>query len=308
MDSRIGVVGSNNVDLITYIERMPKPGETLEAPDFAMGFGGKGANQAVAAARLGAQVSMVTRIGDDLFGPQQMQNFRENGIDTTHVLVAAGKPSGVAPIMVRPDGENSILIVQGANAALSPADVDAAWDMLAGCRLILLQLEVPLETVYRVIELAVRDGVATILNPAPAAPGLDLARLDGLTFLAPNEPELAMLTGMPTGTEDETLAAAQTLISRGIGQVIVTLGGRGALLVTGQGSERIAPVKVKPVDTTGAGDAFLGSFAHFHAAGQPVAEALAQAARYAALSVTRRGTQTSYADAEAFKAFCDTLG
>lgn len=305
---RIAVVGSNMIDLVTYVDRMPAPGETVEAPDFAIGFGGKGANQAVAAARLGSRVLMVTRIGDDLFGPWQRENFRENGVDTTHVRVADGTASGVAPIFVEKSGENSILIVKGANMTLTPADVDAAEADLARCDIILLQLEVPLETVYHTVALAVRHGIATVLNPAPAVRELDIDRLAGLTFLAPNESELALLTGMPTGTEDQILAAARGLIARGIGQVVVTLGARGARLITAEGAQTIPPVRVTPVDTTGAGDAFIGSFAHFHASGLPVADALGQAARYAAHSITRRGTQKSYATVEEFAAFNRTLG
>lgn len=304
---RIGVVGSNMIDLVTYIDRMPALGETVEAPDFMIGFGGKGANQAVAAARLGSSVMMVTRVGDDMFGPQQMQNFRDNGIDVTHVRAVPGKPSGVAPIMVDANGDNSILIVKGANASLSPADVDAAEADLAGCDVILLQLEVPLETVYHTVALAARHGVPTVLNPAPASRALEMSRLDGLTFFTPNETELALLSGMPTGTEDEIIAAARHLIAQGIGQIVVTLGGRGARLVTGQAVTPITPVKVTPVDTTGAGDAFIGSFAHFFAAGRPAAQALTEAAAYAALSITRRGTQASYATPAEFAAFCEDL-
>ncbi|MRX51917.1 ribokinase [Paracoccus sp. S-4012] len=302
---RIGVVGSNMIDLITYIDRMPRPGETVEAPDFEIGFGGKGANQAVAASRLGSEVVMVTRVGDDLFGPQQVENFRANGIDTTHVRPVPGKASGVAPIFVEASGENSILIVKGANAALMPADVDAAEADLARCDVILMQLEVPLETVYHTVAMAARHGVTTVLNPAPADRALDIGGLAGLTFFTPNESELALLSGMPTETDAHILTAARSLIERGIGQVVVTLGGRGARLVTREAVTPIAPVQVTPVDTTGAGDAFIGGFAHFLAAGLPAAEALGQGARYAAQSITRRGTQKSYATADEFAGFCE---
>ena len=229
---RIGVVGSNMIDLVTYTDRMPGPGETIEAPDFELGFGGKGANQAVAAARLGSQVMMVTCVGDDMFGHQQIANFTQNGIDTGHVRMVTGRPSGVAPIFVEPSGENAILIVKGANAALSPADVDAAEANLSQCDVILMQLEVPLQVVYHTIAMAARHGITTVLNPAPAARDLDVARLAGLSFFCPNETELATLTGLPTETEAQILTAARHLIGQGIGQVVVTLGGRGARLVT----------------------------------------------------------------------------
>lgn len=303
MSQRIAVIGSNMHDLVTYVDRMPAPGETVEAPSFEMGFGGKGANQAVASARLGADVMMVTRVGDDVFGPATLKNLSDNGVDTKHCKAVPGTPSGVAPIFVEPSGENSILIVKGANATLSPADVDAAADDLKQCGFILLQLEVPLETVYHAVAFAAENGIRSILNPAPATPDLDPARLKGLDFFCPNESELALLTGMPTETEDQIAAAARSLIDRGIHQVVVTLGGRGARLVTADAVHPIAPVPVTPVDTTGAGDAFIGSFACFMSQGGAPQDALARAARYAADSITRRGTQKSYATAEEFARF-----
>ncbi|MGY6703729.1 ribokinase [Roseinatronobacter sp.] len=308
MPDRIAVIGSNMVDLVTYVNRMPSRGETLEAPDFALGFGGKGANQAVAAARLGAQVSMVTCVGDDIFGPRTRQNLHENRIDVSHVRCVEGAPSGVAPIFVEPDGENAILIVKGANAHLSTADIDTAAGTLKGCDVILLQLEVPLDTVYHAVAFGVRHGVQTILNPAPADPDLDLSRLDGLDWFCPNESELALLSGMPTDTDAAVLAAARSLIGRGIRNVIVTLGGRGARLITAEDVVQIAPIRVDPVDTTGAGDAFIGSFARFLSGGAAPQAALERAARYAAHSITGRGTQSSYADVIEFEAFCHALG
>ena len=300
--SKIAVVGSNMMDLITYVNRMPLRGETIEAPTFEMGHGGKGANQAIAAARLGSKVAMVTRVGDDAFADATIANFQRNGIDTTHVLRTPGRSSGVAPIFVEPSGENSILIVKGANADLTPADVDAAAPALRDCKLILMQMEVPVETVYHTVRKAKELGVPTLLNPAPAAADLDVARLADLAFLTPNETELATLTGLPVGDEHEAEVAARALTARGIGTVVVTMGGRGALLVDAGGTRRVAPVKVEPVDTTGAGDAFIGSFAHFHTEGLPVFEALTEAGKYAADSITRRGTQRSYATLADFRA------
>lgn len=301
MSPRIAVVGSTNVDLITYVTRMPAPGETLEAPDFRIGCGGKGANQAVAAARLGAEVVMVSKVGDDAFADTSLANFRRFGIDTKHVGRVPGVSSGVAPIFVEPSGENSILIVKGANAHVLPADVDAAAEDLASCDLILLQLEIPVETVYHVVDFARARGIETILNPAPAAP-LDLEVVTKVTFLTPNQTELALLTGLPVTDETQAIAAARTLVARGIRTVIVTLGSAGALVVEAGGVSRVAPVKVTPKDTTGAGDAFIGSFARFYAESRDVAAALADAALYAADSVTKPGTQTSYASAEEFAA------
>src|SRR5579863_26636 len=292
---RIAVIGSNMVDLVTYVNRMPVRGETVEAPSFEMGHGGKGANQAVAAARLGASVVMVTKVGDDMFADNTIRNLASFGIDTKHVQRVKGRSSGVAPIMVEPSGENSILIVKGANADLSPADVEAATEDLKTCDLILLQLEVPLETVYAAIAFGKKHGVKTLLNPAPATPELDLEQIQDVSFFTPNETELAILTGMKVDSEAEIEAAAKSLLAKGMGTVIVTMGSRGALLATSAQTKRIEPVKVTPVDTTGAGDAFVGSFAQYSAGGMTIEEALNLAVRYAADSVTRRGTQKAYA-------------
>ena len=307
---RIGVVGSNMVDLVTTITRMPEGGETLEALSFAQGAGGKGANQAVAAARLGAPVSLVAAMGDDVFGTVTLDALRGEGIDVAHARRVADTPNGVATILVSPDGENRILIVKGANAALGAADVDGAMDSLRGCALILLQLEVPLETVYHTIERAREAGIPVLLNPAPATAELSVERIQSVAFFAPNQTELAILTGRPTGTRDEAAAAARSLVEAGIGTVIVTLGGDGALLVTGgEAPVHVASVPVEAVDTTGAGDAFIGAFAYHHAAlGLPVVEALQRAAAYAAHSVTGRGAQSSFADGATFERFWEKAG
>lgn len=304
MSKKIGVVGSNMVDLITYVNRMPGPGETLEAPAFEMGCGGKGANQAVAAARLGADVMMVTRVGDDVFGDNTIRNLESFGVDTRHVVKVAGKSSGVAPIFVEQSGENSILIVKGANADLLPAEVDKAAADLKQCGLILMQMEVPVETVYHTIELAAQNGIETILNPAPAAANLDPERIRQVTFLVPNESELALLSGLPTETDEAIITAARSMIARGIRTVIVTLGGRGARMITSDEIVNIEPVKVTPKDTTGAGDAFIGSFARFYAETGEVVSSLKKASLYAAHSITRPGTQKAYASIEEFEAFC----
>lgn len=304
----IVVIGSNMVDLISYIDRMPVEGETIEAPDFALGCGGKGANQAVAAARLGSDVLMVTRVGDDIFGPNTLRNFEANGIDTRHVKVTPGT-SGVAPIFVDPESKNSIIIVKGANAALSPADVEAAAEDAAGAKLIVMQLEVPLETIYAGISLGERLGVPVLLNPAPANASLDFDQAARCAFFAPNETELATLTGLPTGSVDEVRVAAGKLLERGCRNVIVTMGSRGVMWMSDEGAEVVLdPFPVDAVDTTGAGDAFIGCFSHLVAGGRPVDKALRVANVYAANSVTKRGTQTSYADAAGFEAWCRERG
>ncbi len=295
MAGRIAVIGSNMMDLVTYVNRMPAPGETLEAPSFEMGHGGKGANQAVAAAKLGANVLMLTKVGDDAFADNTIRNLQSFGVDTRHVVKVPGRSSGVAPIMVDPSGENSILIVKGANNDLLPPDIEAAAEDLKACDLILLQLEIPVETVYAALAFGKKHGVKTLLNPAPALPDLDPERVKNATFLVPNETELAILTKMPVETLDHIADAARSLIAKGIETVVVTMGSRGALLVTATQVTRIEPVPVTPVDTTGAGDAFIGSFARYYVDGDGLESALKKAARYAADSITRRGTQKAYA-------------
>jgi len=305
---RIGVVGSSNVDLVTYVDRMPVWGETIAAPRFEMSHGGKGANQAVAAAKLGAAVVMVSKVGDDMLGDGVFQNFERTGVDARHVERVNGQSTGTATILVDKSGDNCILIVKGANGDLTPEDVERAGEDLGTCDLILIQLEVPLETVYATLAFGRRRGVKTVLNPAPAVRDLDMERARDASFLMPNETELAILTRLPVESEAEVAAAAHSLVGRGFEAVIVTLGARGALIATPEGARRIAPVKVEAIDTTGAGDAFIGSFARYLAAGLSLDAALAQASRYAAFSVTRRGAQKSYATEAEFEAFCAKLG
>ena len=300
MAGRIAVVGSCMIDLVTYVDRMPNAGETLAGRRFAMGFGGKGANQAVAAAKLGADVMMVARVGADAFGADTLRNFAAVGVGAKHVRQVEGVSSGVAPIFVEPSGENRILIVRGANDRLLPADVDAAAEDLAGCALILLQLEVPLETVYHAVAFGAARRIPVLLNPAPADPALDVARVAAATFLVPNQTELSILTGMPADTATQAEAAARTLLARGVRTVVVTLGSEGALLVRDGEALHVPPVPVEPVDTTGAGDAFIGAFAEGFVEHGDVPRALRWAAAYAADSITRPGTQSAMADRVAF--------
>lgn len=304
---KIAVIGSNMVDLITYIERLPVQGETLEAPDFALGCGGKGANQAVAAAKLGSEVLMVTKVGDDLFADNTLANFRRFGIDTRHVTRAPGRSSGVAPIFVQPDSHNSILIVKGANAALGPADIQAAEADLRDCALIVLQLEIALETVYAAIDCGQRLGIPVLLNPAPAVADLSAAHLARLDYFVPNETELALVSGLPVRDRESAFAAARVLAGRGIRHVVVTLGAQGALYVGEEGEFSLPGQPVAAIDTTGAGDAFIGCFAHGRVQGLGLRDAMQRAVAYSALSVTGRGTQTSYPEAAVFENYLASL-
>ncbi|WP_167150377.1 ribokinase [Actinomyces sp. ZJ308] len=302
----IAVIGSNMVDLISYIRRMPREGETLEALDFHMDCGGKGANQAIAASRLGSRVLMLTRVGNDVFAANTVDNFARNGIDTSHVLTTEAS-SGVAPIFVDEDSRNSILIIKGANGHLSPDDVRDAEDDIASCRLIVLQLEIPLETVYEAITLGRSHGVPVLLNPAPADPDLQLERIRGCDYIVPNETELAMLTGMPTDTLDDIHRAAAVLRETGIPNVIVTLGEQGALWLSDTGERHLPGIPVTARDTTGAGDAFIGCFSHHLVRTGDVERSLELAIRYSADSVTKRGTQASFATAEEFDSVLQDL-
>ncbi|WP_323120230.1 ribokinase [Burkholderia alba] len=300
---KIAVIGSNMVDLVTYVTRMPTRGETLEAPGFEIGCGGKGANQAVAASKLGAQVVMVTKVGDDLFADNTLRNFASVGIDTEHVRRVPGVPSGVAPIFVEPDSSNSILIVKGANRHLLPADIDAAAARIEACSLIVLQLEVELDTVYYALDFAAARGIPVLLNPAPAVRELDLARVAQAEFFVPNETELAIVTGRPTDSLEAIERAAVSLVERGLRNVIVTLGARGSLWVSAHSARYVPGFAVDARDTTGAGDAYIGCFAHYYTETRNVARAMRYACAYAAHSVTGLGTQKSYADAGTFKRF-----
>ncbi|OBS38880.1 ribokinase [Pseudomonas syringae pv. syringae] len=303
--SKIAVIGSNMVDLITYIERMPAQGETLEAPRFAMGCGGKGANQAAAAALLGADVLMLSKVGDDAFADTTLANFQRLGIDTRFVERVPGVSSGVAPIFVQENSHNSILIVKGANAHLSPADIDHAEAQLRDCALIVLQLEVELATVYHAIAFAHRHAIPVLLNPAPALAGLSPEHLAQLDFLIPNESELALISGQPVTCAEEAAQAARQLVALGVRHVIVTLGEQGALYVGAEGEWQVPGVKVQARDTTGAGDAFIGCFARHWSEDGNIRQAMHQAVAYSACSVTGLGTQSSYPDAPTFARFLD---
>jgi ribokinase len=293
---KICMVGSCMTDLVARAPRLPGPGETLFGTSFAVGFGGKGANQAVMAARLGAQVSVVVKLGRDTFGENTLKNFTEQGIDTTYFLWDdTGKSSGVAPIWVdETTGQNTIIIVPGANEALLPADVRAASAAITDAQSVICQLEIPLETTLEAFRVAKNAGVMTILNPAPAATlPTDLLAITDL--IIPNEIEAQMLTGVATDTLEGAEAAARALQRQGVGRVIVTLGARGALVVDGAAApEHVAAERVQAVDSTGAGDSFVGSLAYCLAAGKPLVDAARVASAIATRSVLKHGTQSSF--------------
>lgn len=304
---RIAVVGSNMIDLVTNVRRMPKKGETIDAPSFDMGFGGKGANQAVAASRLGSEVCMVTKVGDDLFGREVRRNFASFGIDTTFVEPVEKVSNGVAPIFVDESGDNYILIVKGANLFLTKDDIERAADSLKSCDLILLQLEVPVETVYHAVSFGHRYDIPVILNPAPGRK-LDFDRIHTVDILVPNETELETITGLPASTDGQAIQAAKFLLDKGIGKVIVTLGERGSMLIRDGSVETVPAVKVDTRDTTGAGDAYIGSLAYYYIITGDLLKSMAYAGLYAALSTLRTGTQKSFVSKEEFEGHLGGMG
>lgn len=300
MPTRIVVVGSANVDLTTFGDRLPSAGETIFGTGFDLGWGGKGANQAVAARRCGADVDMVARVGHDLFGPATIENFRAQGIGADHVRVVDGVPSGVAPIFVEPNGQNRIIVVKGANDRLMPADVDEAIPVLERASCIVLQLEIPVDTVYHTIELAHRIGTRCILNPAPGQP-LDLPRIAAVDYFIPNESEAEAITGRSVRSVEDASACARGLIAAGLQRVVITLGAKGALFATRTGTELVPAFEVATRDTTGAGDAFIGSFAVFLGEGASERDAITRASLYAALSTMSIGTQKSFVTRDRFE-------
>ena len=297
---RIAVVGSANVDLTIFTDDFPRPGETIFGNSFDLGFGGKGANQAVAARFCGAEVSMVARVGQDLFGPATVKNFDDCGIDSSHVHITEGVASGVAPIFVDSSGQNRIIVVKGANDALRPADVDRAALVLKQSACIVLQLEIPLETVYYTIRFAKENGIRSVLNPAPGQP-LDLKQISQVDYFIPNESEAETIAGRPVQNLEQAKECARFFLDQGVSRVIITLGENGCLLAGGDGMEVIPAFKVQTKDTTGAGDAFIGSFVVFLAEGLTEREALRRANLYAALSTTKVGTQKSLASRAEFE-------
>jgi ribokinase len=292
---RVAVVGSANIDLTTFTDRFPNPGETIFGQKFDLGFGGKGANQAVASRLCGAEVSMIARVGSDLFGPATIENFKRMGINASQVKQVDGLSSGVAPIFVDPSGQNRILVVKGANDALLEADVDAAEETLKRADCIVLQFEIPLPTVYYTVAFAKKHKIRCIVNPAPAQ-SVDLGALDGLDYFVPNESEAEAITGLPVSSIEEAKRCAEKLLRSGIRRVILTLGARGSLLASKDGMEHLPAFPMKSVDSTGAGDAFIGSFAVFLAEGPSEREAVRRANLYAGLSTTGIGTQKSFYD------------
>ena len=289
---RIVVVGSVNADMVVKSRRLPAPGETVIGGQFVMAPGGKGANQAVAARRLGAEVTLVAKVGQDPLGDEAIDNYRREGIHTDLIARDREAATGVALILVDAAGENLISVASGANATLTPADVDRAAERIRAADAVLVQLEIPLETVCYTARLAAAAGVSVILDPAPAA-HLPDGLLADATYLTPNEHEAECLTGIAVGDEATARQAANKLLAAGARHVIITLGAKGAWLATAHGQRLVASRPVSAVDTTAAGDAFNGGLAWALGCGLAIEAAVAQACAVGALSATRLGAQPS---------------
>ncbi len=289
---KIVVIGSSNTDLVINTSRIPEPGETVLGGRFLMAAGGKGANQAVAAQRLGGDVTFVACIGDDLFGRDALAGYNREGMNTAFVSVKKGVPSGVASIFVDAEAENVIVVAPGANSELGTAEIDAAQKEIEAADFVLMQLETPMETVEYAAEKAFKAGTKVVLNPAPAA-NLSDSLLSKLWLITPNRTETQLITGLPVTDEKEAAAAAEALVAKGVKNVVITLGSKGAYVLSEDFRGVIPANPVKAVDTTGAGDTFNGALCVALSEGRSLRDACRFAAKASAISVTRMGAQPS---------------
>ncbi|MBQ2367832.1 MAG: ribokinase [Bacteroidaceae bacterium] len=292
MSERIVVIGSCNTDMVINTERLPQPGETIIGGNFFMNAGGKGANQAVAAARLGGRVSFMAKVGNDHFGSRSIEQYKSEGIEVEHILVDNDNPSGVALIMVDAKGENCIAVASGANALLRPEDIDKATDTIERGDIVLMQLETPLETVEYASRIAREKGKKVILNPAPAL-HLPESLLNNLYMIIANETETEYISGIKITDMDSICRAADIISSRGVENVVITLGSKGAFVKENGAYHQVPAIKVKAVDATAAGDTFCGALCVALAEGKDILEAVEFANRCASVTVTRLGAQSS---------------
>lgn len=292
MKEKIFVIGSSNTDMVVKSEKLPAAGETILGGTFLMNAGGKGANQAVAAAKLGADITFVSKVGDDIFGKQAIQGFQKEGINTDFVFTDTENPSGVALILVDAKGENSIAVASGANGNLQIAEVEKAIEQISANDMVLLQLEIPIPTVEFAIKKCSENGAKVILNPAPAQK-LDEAVFQYIDIITPNETEAELLTGIKVTDLETAEQAAEVLHQKGVRNIIITLGSRGAYLYNSTANRLISTPKVQAVDTTAAGDVFNGALAVALSEGNDLEKAIEFACKAAAISVTRMGAQAS---------------
>ena len=293
MKKKILVIGSLNMDMVIPVKELPRKGETIlgGSPDYIPG--GKGANQACAAGKLEGSVAMLGKVGKDAMGRALKENLAAAGVDVSHVEETPDAPTGMAVIYVSETGSNSIVVIPGANGLCDKDYIEANEELIAASDIIVLQLEIPYEAVFRAVELAKKHERLVVLNPAPAPDSLPEEVIARLDYFTPNETELARIAGMPAGTVEEAVAAGKALVARGVGTVLATLGEAGALLVTGAEARVIPTLRVKAVDTTAAGDTFNGAFVTALAEGMDEGAAIGFGNKAAAISVTRKGAQTS---------------
>lgn len=286
------VVGSSNTDMVIKAEKFPLPGETILGGEFFLFPGGKGANQAVAASRLGGRVTFVARLGNDIFGEQALQHFKTEGIHTDYIISDPVHPSGVALITVDAHGENTIVVAQGSNGALSPDDVQQAKNAFDEAGILLMQLEIPITTVIHAAKIAKQSGKKVILNPAPAM-SLPAELFGYLYIITPNKTETEMLTGEKITDSNSIRRAAEIMREKGVANVIITLGSEGAYVYTDDGGRQVGAPAVKSIDSTAAGDVFNGALAVAISEGKGLDEAVYFANQAAAISVTKMGAQAS---------------
>ena len=291
---RIVVIGSSNTDMVIRTKNLPRPGETVLGGTFFMNAGGKGANQAVACARLGGAVTFVCKTGNDVFGHQAYQLFDDEGIDPSYVFSDPKNPSGVALILVDDNAENSIAVASGSNSNLVTADIDNSLDAIENSEIVLMQLEIPIKTIEYAAQIAKSRGKMVILNPAPApTEPLPLSILKNIDLITPNETEAELISGIPVVDEPSAIAAAKRMAELGVKRIIITMGSKGAMLYEDGEAELIPSIRVKAVDTTAAGDCFNGALTIAISEGRSLKDAVLFANRAAAISVTRPGAQVS---------------
>ena len=289
---KIIVIGSCNTDMVIKTDRLPTPGETVLGGIFLMNAGGKGANQAVTAARQGGKVTFISKTGNDVFGKQSVELYNSEGINTDYIFSDPNHPSGVALITVDSHGENCIVVASGANGSLSPADIESAKEEIESGDFVLMQLEIPIETVEYAADLAHKKGLSVILNPAPAR-ALSDQLLKCLYVITPNEHEAEMLSGIKVSGWESARKAADIISDKGVDNVVITMGALGAFIKEKDQYYRVDAVKVEAVDTTAAGDSFSGALCVGLSEGKTILEAVKIATRVSALTVTRMGAQSS---------------
>jgi len=289
---KIIVAGSSNIDMTAYVKTLPRPGETIGNGRFLQANGGKGANQAVAAARLGGDVVFLTCVGDDMQGRMLKEVFASDGIHTEYMKFSVTSPTGTALIFVADDGENCIAVAPGANGELLPEDIDAAADAFSGASWLLLQLEVPLKTVFHAVDVAYEKGIKVILNPAPISGTIPQEVLRKLWLITPNETEAEKLTGIKIDSEGDAYRASEALLAQGVQNVIVTLGSTGSVICNASSREFVPARKVEAVDTVGAGDVYNGALVTALSEGKSLPEAALFATLASSIAVTRPGAQT----------------